>query len=333
MRHAAGDRAGGRRVAAAGGAGRLQSGGLRRRPDRGLHQARDPEAASARHHRGGGAGGLAGRRDHLAHRHSRRRQPDADRRLPDGADAAGGGRRGQLGQHHRRLQRAGFDVRGDHVRGAGLCRLPGRRPGDHGGRADRAGCGDGLLRVELSAGPDLPGRWRRLFPGLLGGRARHPAGAPQSGGLAGLSAAAVRLSDLRDAVHHVPPSRGARPPGRAARCHASAQPDLPPADALGHRQARCGQHAAPQLDDLALSVGAVLAVGRAGGAVVGRGPGAVDLAADVLRPLSGALPRDRAFPHAALPGAQGRSLGCAGGRTLSRAAPAPPGVRLRSEPF
>ena len=46
----------------------------------------------------------------------------------------------------------------------------------------------GLLRLELPRGSDLPGRRRGLLPGLLGGRAGHPADPPQSVGVAAVPA-------------------------------------------------------------------------------------------------------------------------------------------------
>ena len=155
---------------------------------------------------------------------------------------------------------------------SGLRGLPGRRPG---GRCRwrwpaSARC-SGFFVWNFPLGLDLPGRRRRLLPRLLRGRGGHPAAACATRRCRRCSrcwCASTRCS-----------RRCFRSTGGA--CCARVPPSMPDGIhlhsliyrrvmrwAVGDRSAQ-GADAA-QLDDLALPVGAVHAVGRAGHVVLGQ---------------------------------------------------------------
>jgi UDP-N-acetylmuramyl pentapeptide phosphotransferase/UDP-N-acetylglucosamine-1-phosphate transferase len=124
----------------------------------------------------------------------------------------------------------------------------------------------------------------------------------QSAGIADLPADAVRVPDLRDAVLDVPPQGGARALGRPARRDPPAHADLQAADALGHRcGGRGGAHAA-EFDDLALPLGAVLALGGAQRALVEQQRHSGGLVAGVRAFVPALVQPDRALQDTAHPG-------------------------------
>ena len=85
-----------------------------------------PRGASAVHGHLGGAGGRVAVGQHSAHHDSGARLVRGHAARCVGVDGVRRRGRGQLGEHHRRVQRPGLDVRGDHAERAGLRGLPGR---------------------------------------------------------------------------------------------------------------------------------------------------------------------------------------------------------------
>ena len=279
---------------------------LRGRPDRRPDQERQRRAAPAGHGGVGAAGGVAARcRASCAPPF-----PGLDWvvSFPVGGGAGvgvRGRRRGQFDQHHRRLQWPGVDVRRVDPAVPGLCGLPGRRPAGGLAGAGRRGRRARLLRLELPGRPDLPGRRRRLFPGLLHCRTGDPAAAPQPDGVADVPAAAVHLPGVRDGVLDLPAPLPARHAAEHARRHPPAFADLPARHALGGRQPQRQGADAAQLDDLAVPVAAVHVRGHPVGAVLGQHGRAVGADRAVRRQLRGAVLAHRALQVAALAGVSG----------------------------
>jgi UDP-N-acetylmuramyl pentapeptide phosphotransferase/UDP-N-acetylglucosamine-1-phosphate transferase len=113
----------------------------------------------------------------------------------------------------------------------------------------------GFFIWNFPAGPDLPGRRRRLLPGLLRRRAVHPAAGAQPE-VSPLFPLLVCIYPVFETLFSIYRRASCARAARHARRHPPAFADLPPRHALGDRRPQRQGADAAQLDDLALPVAA-----------------------------------------------------------------------------